>query len=342
MQNKIKKLTLLLVILAGGLAARDAAAQSKVGTSSAAFLGISIGPRAVAMGGAFTAMTGDASALYYNPGSIVRMEKSQFVFSHTNWIVDTNLNWIGMVLMLNSSNAIGLSITQLDYGEEEVTNVYQPEGTGEMWTAGDLAISLSYSRMLTDRFSIGGSVKYIQQRLWNESASAFAIDVGLLFITDFNGMRIGMSISNFGNDMRMEGKDLLKRIDIDPEHLGDNETIVGNLKTNSWPLPLFFRVGVSMDVIKVGRSKLTLAADAFRPSNNSGSVNLGGEFSFSNMFFVRGGYKSLFLEGAEEGLTAGIGVNVPMSSGYTWCVDYTYMDFGVFDNVKMISASVKF
>ena len=294
------------------------------------------------MGGAFTALANDASALYYNPGGIARMGKSQFVFSHTNWIVDTNLNWIGLVIKLDNSNAVGLSITQLDYGQEEVTNVYHPEGTGEMWTAKDLVLALSYSRLLTDRFSIGGSAKYIQQKLWNESASAFAIDVGLLFITDFKDMKIGMSISNFGNDMRMQGKDLLKRIDIDPDHLGDNETIVGNLKTNSWPLPLFFRVGVSMDVVKIARNKITLAADAFRPSNNSGSVNVGGEFSFNNMFFLRGGYKSLFMKKTEEGFTAGIGVNIPMSGGYTWCVDYTYMDFGVFENIKMISASVKF
>lgn len=42
--------------------------QSKVGTTGVPFLGIHVGPRAYAMGGAFTAMSDDATSLYYNPG----------------------------------------------------------------------------------------------------------------------------------------------------------------------------------------------------------------------------------------------------------------------------------
>ena len=138
-------------------------------------------------------------------------------------MVDTNFNWVAIILNLGGDDALGISVTQLNYGEEEVTTVTQPEGTGELWSAMDMAAGLSYSRNLTDRFSIGGSVKYIQQKLWNESASAFAIDVGLLFITDFNDMRLGMSISNFGTDLRMDGKELLHRVDLDPDAVGHNQ-----------------------------------------------------------------------------------------------------------------------
>jgi len=63
-------------------------AQAKVGTSSSPFLGISIGPRAAAMGGAFSAVANDASSLYWNPGGIARLEKSNVMVSHTQWLLD--------------------------------------------------------------------------------------------------------------------------------------------------------------------------------------------------------------------------------------------------------------
>ncbi len=65
--------------------------------------------------------------------------------------------------------------------DELVRTVDQPEGTGEFFSAGDIAVGLSYARNLTDRFSIGFSAKYIQETIWHESASAIAIDAGTTF-----------------------------------------------------------------------------------------------------------------------------------------------------------------
>ena len=81
---------------------------------------------------------------------------------------------------------------------------------------------------------------------------------------------------------------------MDPEALGNNETIVSKLKTDDWPLPLFFRVGIAMDMIRIGMNRMTIAVDAVRPSDNSEIVNVGGEIALRNMIFLRAGYKSLF------------------------------------------------
>lgn len=295
------------------------------------------------MGGAFVALGTDASTLYWNPGASSRSNKSQVLVSHTDWLVNTNFNWIGLQLNLDGGNTIGLSLTQLDYGDSEpVTTVLQPEGTGERWGAQDLSIAISYARNLTDRFSIGGSVKYITEKIWNSSASAFALDVGLLYITDFNGLRIGMSISNFGTDMTMDGKDLTRPIDLDPNALGNNPNIATKLKTNPWALPLFFRVGVAMDVMKNESFRVTLATDAVRPNDNSETMNVGGEISFKEMFFIRAGYKSLFREASEEGFTAGIGLQYRLFSDTDVMIDYTYADFGLFKNVQSISLGATF
>ncbi|MBN2008874.1 PorV/PorQ family protein [candidate division KSB1 bacterium] len=317
-------------------------AQSKVGTTAAPFLGISVAPRATAMGGAFAAVANDVSTIYYNPGGLSRIQGTEFMFCPTEWIMGTNFNWFGIGINLDGTNALGISLTQLDYGEEEITTVENPEGTGAFWSASEVAAAITYTRNLTDRFSIGGTGKYISTRYFNESGSAFALDLGLLFTTDFHDMKLGMSISNFGTDIQLGGKDLLHRVDLDPDHIGNNETIVANLKTDSWPLPLFFRVGLAMDVMKTSMSRLTLAVDAFRPSDNTEIINAGGEFSINDWIFLRGGYKSLFRDDSEEGLTLGAGLNYNSSTAGRWSLDYSFVDFGVLDSIQMFSFKLGF
>lgn len=314
-------------------------AQSKVGTSAAQFLGIGVGPKSVAMGGAFTSIADDASTMYWNPGAISRLGSSQTMFSSTNWLVDTNINLLAAVLKLNSSNAIGIFFTQLDYGEEEITDLYNQSGTNLYWKASDLVTGLSYSRNLTNRFSIGGSLKYITQKIYNESASAVALDVGLLYQSLNEDFRIGMSISNFGTDMTLDGKDLLKTIDLDPDNSGHNETIVAKLKTDAWPLPLFFRVGISSDIINSDVIRLTVASDFFMPSDDVESMNFGMEAGFLGRVFLRAGYKAIGDSASEEGLTMGIGAKVYVG-GFGMVVDYTVQDFGKFGYIPHWGLSV--
>src|SRR5690606_28394911 len=197
----MKKILLVSLIF---LASSLVYSQSKVGTTAANFLTIPVGPRATSMGSAFTAIANDATSAFWNPSGLSRMTRSEFTASTAEWLVGTRLNWIGLAYKLDENNSIGISVNQLDYGEEDITTPEQPTGTGEKWSASDIAVGLSYSRNLTDRFSIGGTVKYISQQIWNESASAFALDIGLLFHTELEGLRLGMNISNFGTEMQLE------------------------------------------------------------------------------------------------------------------------------------------
>ncbi len=317
-------------------------AQTKVGTTAGQFLGISVGPRAIAMGGAYVAEINDATSLYWNPGAFQQAGKSQLVFSNTDWLVGTKFRWFGFMLNLGDENALGIHLTQLDYGEEEVTTVALPDGTGERWNAQDLAIGVSYCRRLTDRFSMGGTVKYIEQRIWNESASTFAFDLGLLFVTGFNDMRLGVSMSNFGGEMTLAGRDLLQQVDIDPTNSGSNKSLVGNLKTDPWAIPLLFRVGVAMDAYKDEDFRLTVAADALRPNDNEESVNVGGEFSWNEMIFMRGGYKSIFGTDAEEGVSLGVGLKYTAEGLGSLELNYAYTNFGLFGNINTIGLAIAF
>jgi hypothetical protein len=333
---------LIGALLAVLLVSAGAFGQSKVGTTAGQFLSISVGPRAMAMGGAYVASNEDVTSLYWNPGGVAQAGKSQLIFSNTDWLVGTKFRWFGFLLSLDEQNAMGISLTQLDYGEEEVTTVSLPNGTGERWSAQDLSVAVTYCRRLTDRFSMGASVKYIDQRVWNESASAFAFDLGLLFVTGFNDMRLGVSMSNFGGEMKLDGRDLLQRVDIDPLNSGSNKALVGSLKTDSWPIPLAFRVGVAMDVYKDDMWRFIVASDALMPSDNDGSVNVGGEFGWSDMVFLRGGYKSVFGEGVEEGLSLGAGLKYGVAGFGALEVNYAFTQFGLFGNLNTIALGFSF
>jgi len=256
--------------------------------------------------------------------------------------LDTNFNWAGTVLSFGA-NAVGISLTSLDFGDEPVTTVFEPDGTGERFSAQDIAIGVSYARNLTDRFTIGGTVKYISQEIFNETATGVAADVGLLFTTQFRDIQLGVSFSNLGSDLQLDGKDLLQRVDLDPNAIGNNETIVALLKTDNFQLPVIFRVGISGDLLRFGEhAKLLFSAESTQPNDNSGVVNVGGEFALYNMFFVRAGYQSLFRDNAQEGFTFGGGLILNVQESTSLIFDYAYADFGLLDNVQLFSVGVTF
>lgn len=321
--------------------------QSKVGTTAANFLSIPVGSRATAMGGAFSAVANDATASFWNPSGLSRMNRNEFTVTTAEWLVGTRLNWIGLAFKFDDDNAVGVSINQLDYGEEEITTPDQPEGTGQKWSANDLSVSLSYSRNLTDRFSIGGTVKYITQKIWNETASAFALDVGLLFYTELEGLKLGANIANFGTEMKLNGKDLLRPIDIDPSNAGNNPNIAGSLDTDSWPLPLVFTVGLAYDLNFLEQWHATITTDAVIPNNQSTHTNVGVEVGWNYMLFLRGGFNGLFrdkndkLFSAEnmDGFTAGVGVQYDFGDFFAK-FDYSYSNLGIFNKISRFSLSV--
>ena len=328
------KLIIIFILIAGSLFA-----QSKVGTTAANFLSIPVGPRASGMGSAFVAVANDATAAYWNPGGLARIQKSEFIASYSDWLVNTKINWVGVAIKLDDYNAIAASVNQLDYGQEDITTPDNPDGTGQKWDAQDLAISLSYSRSLTDRFSVGANVKYISQKIWNESASGFALDIGLLFYTQIEGLRIGMNISNFGSEMKMDGKDLLQPVDIDQAHTGNNDKITSTLGTDSWPLPLMYTVGLAMDFLSNNEWLWTVATDAVYPNNQATYMNVGTEITYNKLVSARVGLNSLFKDAREGGLTAGFGLQYDFGS-FFGKIDYSYTDFGRFDNLSKISVSI--
>jgi hypothetical protein len=315
---------------------------SKRGTSAATFLSIGQSARAIGMGSAFVGIQNDPANLYWNPAGIASIEGVSLLFDHTNWFADVGYNFLGATYNIEGFGTLGLSLIVSDIGEMDVTTIQQPEGTGQKFSATDLAVSIAYAIQLTEDFAIGFNPKFIYQSIWNMNASTFAVDLGMQYRTPFDGMILAMSISNFGTKMQLEGNTTLVLFDSDPQSSGNNDKIPAFLETNSWALPLIFRVGVAYNPIKSENHKVTLALDALHPSDNYESVNVGAEYTFMNLLSLRGGYKSLFLDSAEETFALGFGIQKQIIGNVTLSFDYSYQDFGRLSDIQKFSFGMTF
>ncbi|MGE5401100.1 MAG: PorV/PorQ family protein [Ignavibacteriales bacterium] len=344
----MKKIILLLFITltytAGVYAQVFNRDVSKSGTTAATFLEIPVGAPAVGMGAAFVSIASDASALYWNVAGIASLQQIELNVQHTTWIAETKFDYAALILPLGSLGTFGFSFTSLSMPDMKVTTIEQQEGTGEYFSAGDMAIGVSYARSLTDRFSIGFTAKYIQQKIWHESATGFAIDASTIFRTDlFNGMVIGATISNFGTSMQMAGRDTRTFTRVDPTKLGSNERVPFNVELDSWDLPLFMQFGISTHVVNSDNFRWLVAVDAVHPNDNYESVNLGSEVSYQDIIFLRGGFNSLFLKDPEGGLTLGLGVATSNLLGQMNIkFDYAYRNFGRLQNIHVFSVDLRF
>jgi hypothetical protein len=318
-----------------------AARTTKTGTTSAQFLKIGTYASTLGMGESAVANPIGLSAIHWNPAGLSRYHTQEAAFSQSNWLAGTQFLHVSAAMDLDRVGVISAYITNLDYGDMVVRTELKPEGTGEIFSASDMSIGISYAINLTDHFSIGGSFKYISQQIWHMSASTVAFDIGSLFITPFKDIRIGMSITNFGGQMTLQGRDVRFFSDPAPELYGSNDQIPAHYELASWPIPLTFRVGLSGDLFQDSRFlQLTWAFDALHPSDNAEYINIGTELMFFEKFFLRTGMRTLFGEDKEGGLTFGAGLKYAFSPRLKIKLDYAWADFGVLEDINMITLSI--
>ena len=242
--------------------------MTKAGTTVAQFLKIGMDARSSAMGGAVTGQETNLTGVYWNPASIAGQNGIGIQFGSYDWLVAMKYQFAIVGIDLGEKGVIGLSVINLSSPDDLVRTVSEPHGTGEKFSTNDLSAGFTYSKMLTDRFSLGGSFKYIQQNIWHSTARTFAVDIGTLFETPFYGTRLGVSISNYGGKMRMEGRDQKISVDPDQDNQGNVEFVNAVYETEYFPLPLFFRVGLSGEFIKTESLTLAYGVDALHPNDN--------------------------------------------------------------------------
>lgn len=331
-----------VIVLLSCLLAAPVFPQSltKTGTTAAQFLKIGVGARAIGMGGAFAATADDITAMYWNPGGLARVYGRQAYFSHVNWFADIKVDYAAVSTHLGDFGALGAFVDVMSMEQMKVRTIELPEGTGEYFDAGAITVGVSYARSLTDQFSIGFNAKYIRESIWHESASGFGLDVGTMYrIPVLNELRLAASMCNFGTKMKMSGRD---NIVITPAGPTGTNLVNTDLQMDEWNLPLVFRIGVATDLVKDGTSRVTVALDAIHPNDNTESVNSGIEYSWSEIIFLRGGWKALFEKDTEQRFTLGAGFHYRAADAVQLMVDYAYQDWGRLKNVHYMSFGVQF
>ncbi|HET6273157.1 MAG TPA: PorV/PorQ family protein [Bacteroidota bacterium] len=333
-----KKILLSLIMVVGAGAVFG---QSKTGTSVGQFLLIEPSARIAGMGNAGATIYNEIQAAYYNPAAIGHFQGSGVQFTHSPWIADITYDFAGVAVGLGEVGNLYASVTSLNSGEIDVRTVEQPLGTGERYTVSDIAVGLGYGRQISDRFSVGVQVTYLTETIWHSSMSAFSLNVGTLYRISEDGLHIGASISNFGTRAKFDGRDLRIQYDQNPNVYGDNGSLPGELFTESYTLPILFRVGIGIP-LKVGEdNRIQLVVDAFHPSDNTESMSLGAEWMFQNAVAVRAGYQNLFQQDSETGLTLGAGLQHQMDD-YRLNFDYGWADHGRLEQTHRLTLGVTF
>lgn len=331
----MKKITLILIVLVSCLSLLYAGDKSRKGSTGADQLLIPVGARGIATGEAFLSNISGLEAIYYNPAGFARSNGSEAMFSYMSYIADINVSYFAIGTNLGDLGSFAFSVKSLDVGQIPVTTLESPDGTGDLYSPSFLTAALTYSKVITDRVSVGVNFKGISENIMDVTAFGFAIDFGVQY--KFSGnLSLGAAVKNIGTNMQYEGTRLQQRVTIPGTQTGTKSGMY-QIVTEPFQLPSYFELALGYKFDFDEQNMLNVAS-TFR-SNNAleDQLKLGLEYGFNNMFFVRGGY-DLLLENTSQsifGLTAGAGVNYEMD-GIRISVDYAFRDVKEFPTANHI------
>ncbi len=331
----------LAILCMVSLLTLPAGAQQKLAQTGFMFLSVNTDARATGMGEAFTTVEGSATSLFYNPAGIAGMSSFLDVsINQMTWIADIRYlsGAVAIAPAEGQYGVIGLTFTTVNYGEFKFTRVAPNEQGFEDITdfpnPSAYVVGLGYGKTLTDRFAVGGSVKYAYQSLGKSivpvytqvipdsgaptidttnvvrdyNLSVLAFDFGTTFKTGLKSLVFGMSVSNFSREIRYERE--------------------------SFQLPLTFKIGISMDMMDLipgatENHSLWVSVDAVHPRSFAEYLNIGGEYTFLKTLILRAGY---ITGHTDYDLTAGVGLRK-----FGFGLDYSYVPQKIFKDIHRVS-----
>lgn len=311
----------------------------QTGQSTMNFLLVGVSPRAEGMGGAYTALSKGVESVFANPAGLTEMNSQFEAFvSSTNWIAD--IKYLAGALAWNAEDygAVAFSFIVVDYGSIKGTELVPAATlgnngvfytlTGDVSDVSAYSLGLTYVKKISNKFSIGGTAKYVGQSLGHYTdangndnfnhANKWAFDVGVKYFTGIESLRLGMSMRNFSTFVQYQ--------------------------LYSSPLPLEFSVGLGMnimDIIKKDLSKdhsVMVSAEFVHPNNYTDRVNVGVEYTFMDMFSLRTGYET---NQDILGWTAGAGVKQTIE-GITLDINYSFSNTQYFNGVHRFGLNIGF
>jgi hypothetical protein len=331
----------ILVTSAGFTQQSKAQSVSKAGITAAEFLKIPVGARSTAMGGATTAISNDLTSMFWNPSGLADVTTPSAYAEYGDWFIDVNHNYFGFAMPVGNG-VLGANVTALTMGDFEETTYDNPEGTGRTFNAYSMAVGVTYAQYLLDVFQIGANVKYVSENISFSSASGIAFDIGTIYKTPFDDIKFGVSITNVGEKMTIDGEDLITTTDLADNQQGNYEPDV-KLKTDPYDMPMQLKVGVAWDPYVSEDFRATITVDGNNPSNNVQSISVGTEIGFmNNLVMLRAGLPELGLKDRVQEFAAGMGVKYSLNSSMGIEFDFSYQQYKYLGGVNRISLGLNF
>ncbi len=296
------------------LASWSAGAGNRAGAVSGQFLKLPTHARASAMGNTQVALAEGALSISTNPAGTLSIEGASFGSTYNQWFADITLAFFGGAAKIEGIGTIGAGVTLLSTDEMNVTTPHFPEGTGEKFKAVDIAYTVTYARQISELFGIGLSAKYISSNLYNKvlTASSIAFDIGTLYDIPILRTRLGIAVTNLGKDLRYINE--------------------------QYSLPTTLRFGSRTTIFHEDMHSLYVAFQIGRPNDADEQYNLGLEYGFQELIYLRGGYKFNY---DTEDWTGGLGVSLK-SLGLNGSIDYAYSHYKFLPATHMFSLEIGF
>jgi len=317
MKKRIFHLVLILFIFIGsainaGGNPWETSIYSKAGSSGFTFLKIIPTARIAGLGNAFTSISNDIDAIYINPAGITEAGNYAFNVSNTKWLVNSNYYTSAVSMFIGGFNYIGISFVALmpEKTPERITTLPDNNGlTGRNISMYDYSIALTYAAKISEQLSLGIKAKYVNETIMNYSTSNLLLDIGSLYDTQYETIRIAMGLRNFGSDAQYPNRILFK-------------------------MPIVFNIGVSGEVYGQDINspvRVTLSGEVSMETDYEQRYQIGTEIWILKSLALRGGY--MFNQGTKDpwerfdykGMQYSLGLGGKIDiGGSTITVDFSY------------------
>lgn len=299
--------------------------SDRAGQAGATELLINPWARSSGFASANTASVRGLEAQYLNVAGLAFTNKTEILFSNTQWLVGSGvmINSFGLSQKIGEAGVIGLGIMTMSFGEIDITTSELPEGGIGTFSPNYLNIGISYAKNFSNSINGGISVRVINQSISNLSATGVAFDAGISYTTRLgskdkeknkDNLQFGISLKNVGPPMKFSGDGLSVRGSVP----GSDNSLTLEYRSAKYEMPSSLNIGVTYhwrDNKLMNR--VTGAVNFTSNSFSKDQFNFGLEYSFKDMFMLRGGYVLQFGKGGQDiassalaGPTAGATVEV--------------------------------
>ena len=320
--------------------------EDRAGSAGAGYLLVNPWARSAGLASAHMANASGVESTFLNVGGLAFLGKTEVMFTQTLYLQGSgiSINAIGLAQRLNESSVLGLTVTNWNFGDLERTTTNQPEGDGTIFSPNVLTIAASYSRAFSNSIYGGFTLRILSESTAEIRSTGVAFDAGIKYVTGENDrMKIGISLKNVGPEMTYSGDGLA----FQAEPVSGTQLTVEHRAARS-ELPSLVAIGATYDINLGANHRLTPGATFIANSFTKDNFLGGLEYSFKELFSLRGGYH---YEGGitndEErmtvltGIHAGASVHVPLGkSGSDLSFDYSYRFTNPFSGIHSIGVAV--